>query len=154
MKTFFREFLERPLGELLVARLRAFLQKPPYDEPWPKEIDDAVRSRDAAMICHHCLTPQTCRAWFCPECGAVVGPYNNSMHYLQIFSLGEVLRSGVGPEARFTKLTVIGYVVLGLEQYSIFAPFYFFRIIRRRSKQRALPPPNNDGPALVEKTQE
>ena len=64
------------------------------------------------------------------------------MPFLYIFSIGEVLRSGTGPEARFTPLTVPGYIVFGLSQFGVFAPIYFFRLFmnwRRRSRSESVP---------------
>jgi hypothetical protein len=61
------------------------------------------------------------------------------MSYLHIFPIGEVLRSGVGPEARYTRITVPGYIALGLLQYNVFSPVYFICLVinwRKISKQR------------------
>jgi len=41
-------------------------------------------------------------------------PSTRLLPFVRIYSLGEVLRSGVGPSARFTALTIPGYIVMGL----------------------------------------
>jgi hypothetical protein len=50
------------------------------------------------------------------------------MPYVYIFSIGEALRSGVGPEAHFTPFRTVAYVSLGLAEYQILAPLYFLRL--------------------------
>jgi len=59
------------------------------------------------------------------------------MPYLRIFSVGEVLRSGVGPAARMTKLTVVGYALVALFEGWILAPVYGIRLIVNWRKIRA-----------------
>ena len=73
---------------------------------------------------------------FCPECGTAVGPYNNIMPYIRIFSYGEVYRVGVGPRAHFTPLTIVGHLIWGSTQYGIFFPFYLFRVARNFFRQK------------------
>jgi len=94
-----------------------------------RNADDEVPD-DAVPVCHHCFTPQPHNAIFCDECGMSVGPYNNSMPFERIAALGEVLRSGVGPEARFAPLRTLGYIFVGLWNNSILAPLYFLRLYR------------------------
>ena len=77
--------------------------------------------------------------WFCPVCGAAVGPYNNILPFIRIFSIGEALRSGVGPEAHFTPFRTVAYVAIGLTQYGVFAPLYYIRLFlnhRRLCKEQ------------------
>lgn len=127
-----------PLGRLLVNRLHRFLNPVLPPDPWPEELDRAVRADDAVEVCHHCFTPLTPFHWFCPDCGASVGRYNNWSPYLRIFALGEVLRSGVGHTARFTPLTTFGYLAFGLTEYAVLAPFYWLRLLiawHRNGKQ-------------------
>jgi len=54
--------------------------------PWSDEDQEAVNRPDAVRVCHRCLTPQEHLGWFCPECGAATGPYNNCMPFLHILS--------------------------------------------------------------------
>lgn len=98
--------------------------------PWPHEVDVAVRASDAVSVCHRCTTPCESPAWFCPTCGVAVGPYNNLLPFIRVFSVGEALRSGVGPEAHFSGFRTLAYVSLGLTMYGIFAPLYYVRLFR------------------------
>ena len=53
------------------------MEAPRTVEPWGDEAEKAVNDEEAVPLCHHCLTPQAHNGWFCPECGAIVGPYCN-----------------------------------------------------------------------------
>jgi hypothetical protein len=79
-----------------------------------------------AMRVHRCLIPQEDNAWFCPECGSAVGPYNNYMPFVVVFSKGEVLRAGVNDKFRPSFFIVCGFVVYALTQYAVFAPIYWY----------------------------
>ncbi len=131
------------LGAIFLTWLRPLWSTPPGPNPWPQDIEDALQAPDALEVCHHCFTPQDELRWFCPQCGAAVGPHNNWMHYVYIFSIGEVFRSGVGPEARFTKLTVPGYIAIGFLQLGVLSPLYFIRLFlnwRSLSRRGSHPP--------------
>jgi len=114
-------------------------------DPWGEEIDNALNQDDAVPVCHHCLTPQEHNGWFCPECGATVGPYCNYLPYVYIFSQGEVLRAGVTERLRPTPLIVVGYVLFSFGMVAIAAPvywFFLFKNLRRRdgAEAEASPP--------------
>ena len=112
-------------------------------DPWGPELTAELESLDAVPVCHHCFTPQQHDRWFCPECGNAVGPYNNYLPYVRIFSEGEVLRNGVYNRIRPSALIITGYLLLSVSAYLVFAPVYwwcFFRNLRRWSIQ----PPLND----------
>jgi hypothetical protein len=112
--------------------------------PWGPEIDEALAQSDATPICHHCFTPQPeLPGWFCPHCGAAVGPYNNWMEYVSIFSIGEVLSTGAFHRFSVSALTVVGLLFFSISQYLIFAPVYWFWLIRnvRRMQREAVQPP-------------
>jgi len=124
------EWKTKSLREIAVHHVGGWWRSLDRPDPWPHELDDAVHARDAIPVCHRCSTPCDSPVWFCPACGAAVGPYNNLMPYIRIFSIGEALRSGVGPGAHFTPFRAIAYVTLGLVEYAAFAPLYFFRLYR------------------------
>lgn len=148
MKGIFQRWKTEPMKDILLAWLRRWWHFPAKPDPWPEEVGRAIWEPDAVEVCHHCFAPQSEPRWFCPECGAAVGQYNNWMHYIHIFSVGEVLRSGMGPEARFSRLTVPGYVVFGLLEFGIFAPVYYvqlFRNWRRHARKPAQPPEPDPG---------
>ncbi len=106
------------------------MNAPHTEDPWGKATEDEVQKEDAVPVCHRCFTPQEHSGWFCPECGAIVGPYCNYMPYLYIFSQGEVLRAGVTEHLRRNLLVVAGFVLVSLEMFMIAAPVYWFLLFR------------------------
>src|SRR5258708_36073310 len=102
------------------------MQAPRTDDPWGKETDESVNQEDAVPLCHHCLTPQEHNGWFCPECGATVGPYVNYLPYIYIFSEGEMLRAGVNERFRRSPILLPGFILFSVLMYSIFAPIYLY----------------------------
>jgi hypothetical protein len=115
----------------LIAWVREAPQKP---DPWDAGIQRGLEEPEAVEICHHCFTPQPPNAWFCEQCGSAVGPYNNVMPYLNVFSEGEVLRNGATDRLRTNPLIVAGYLLFSLSVYAVFAPvfwFFFFKNLKR-----------------------
>jgi hypothetical protein len=99
-------------------------------DPWGDEVGKALDQDDAVPLCHHCFTPQQHNGWFCPECGATVGPYCNYLPFVYIFSQGEALRAGVTERIRRSPLIVVGLMLLSLSMFAIVAPFYWFFLFR------------------------
>jgi hypothetical protein len=99
-------------------------------DPWGDEIDKALDQDDAVPLCHHCFTPQQHNGWFCPECGATVGPYSNYLPFVYIFSQGEVLRAGVTERIRRSPLIVVGLMLLSVSMFALAAPFYWFFLFK------------------------
>jgi hypothetical protein len=97
---------------------------PPTPDPWDAEVEQRLRDPETREICHRCMTPHEPGAWFCAHCGAAVGPYNNLMPFLNVFSEGEVLRNGISDRFRRRPLIVIGYILISLGLFSFFAPIY------------------------------
>jgi hypothetical protein len=58
-----------------------------------------------------------------------VGPYNNLMPYLNIFSEGEVFRNGASGRFRNQPVILIGYFLISLGSYALFAPIYWFFLL-------------------------
>jgi|SRR5580765_2086584 len=110
--------------------LRWIRSAPVKPDPWDEATEAAVQAEDAVPVCHHCLTPARPDQWFCEHCGCAVGPYNNMMPFLNVFSEGEVFRNGVFAHVRRTPLTVFGYLLGSLANYLIFAPVYWFFLFR------------------------
>jgi len=54
-------------------------------DPWDVEITEKLNDPESTPVCHHCFTLQEHDRWFCPECGAAVGPYNNYLPFIYIF---------------------------------------------------------------------
>jgi hypothetical protein len=101
----------------------------PAPDPWPLDIDLAVRDPSAISLCVNCMYPQEERRWFCPYCGFPVGECVASMPYLYIFVLGESLRRGVtGPPERNALQTAF-LAVFAAGQYAVFAPLYWYWMV-------------------------
>ena len=113
------------------------MQAKPTPDPWGPEVDAAIHGPDALPVCHHCFTPQEDPNWFCPECGAAIGPYNNLMPYVQLFSEGEVFRTGVTGHWRPSALIVVGYLLASVGVAAIFAPVYWYFLLQNLRRQRA-----------------
>jgi len=142
-------------GAIIGKWFRSLCHAADKPDPWSKETDEGIRDPAALPVCHHCFAPQEPAAWFCPECGAATGPYNNVMPYLNVFSVGEVVRSGVKPGTRFNLLRTAGYILVGFLEYHVFSPLYFFRLYRnhrsrKESAERDAPEasPPGSGPAV------
>ena len=121
---------------VVIYRFVLWVMKAPRTvDPWGKETEEAVSDEKAVAVCLHCLAPQEHNGWFCPECGATVGPYCNYLPYIYIFSQGEVLRAGVTERIRRSKLITIGFLLFSSYMYVVAAPVYWFFLFRnlRRS---------------------
>ena len=125
----FTEFLSRYDGPLARWLRRLWSDVPP--DPWPKEINAAVRSPEAVPLCVYCLCPQAHHSWFCPHCGKPTGDLVALMPYPQVFVIGELFRNGVmGPPERRRGVQIF-LVVYSAAQYGIFAPLYWFWMLRK-----------------------
>ncbi|HEV2435075.1 MAG TPA: hypothetical protein VG077_03685 [Verrucomicrobiae bacterium] len=106
------------LGLLALAflwRLIAWIREAPQTpDPWDAEVEQKLQDPDVRQVCHRCLTPQEPEIWFCKHCGAAVGPYNNLMPFLNVFSEGEVLRNGVSAPFRNRRFIALGYCLITL----------------------------------------
>ena len=109
---------------------------PQAPNPWSPEIEQSIQSEDAMPVCVRCFTPQEHHNWFCPDCGAATGPFNNCMPFLYLYSEGEVLRSAVNGQIKPTWLTVSGYFLLSAGAFNLFAPFYWYRLYHGFEKYR------------------
>ncbi|HUA38300.1 MAG TPA: hypothetical protein VMA35_07855 [Candidatus Sulfopaludibacter sp.] len=87
---------------------------PPTPDPWDAEIEQKLQDPEIQEICHRCLTPHEPGTWFCRHCGTAVGPYNNLMPFLNVFSEGEVLRNGIHSRFRNRWFVAVGYSLIAL----------------------------------------
>ena len=126
---------------------RWFSGGPTAPNPWGPEIDEQMERPDAVPICTRCLEPHSSEARFCPNCGAPVDTLVNYGPYLYIFSLGHLFRIGSFGDFRCTRLTIAGFVVASLCNYSIFAPIYWFFLAKNVDRQRH---PTEDAPPIVD----
>jgi hypothetical protein len=104
------------IGGLMVGLFWRFIvwvrEAPTKPDPWDAETDKKLSDEETPQACHHCSTPLSSVAWFCPHCGSAVGPYNNMMPYVQIFSEGEVFRNGMNRRFQNRPLVVTGYLLM------------------------------------------
>jgi hypothetical protein len=128
------------VGQRLIAWIA---NCPCTPDPWGTEVENEINRPDATEVCHHCSAPQSPTAWFCPHCGNAVGPYNNLMPYVRIFSEGEVLRNGVNNKLRRNSLIVFGYFLVSLGCYFLIAPVYWFFLVRNLKNPREEKPEGN-----------
>jgi hypothetical protein len=103
-----------------------------------------LQADDATLICYRCLTPQSEAAWFCPHCGSAVGPYNNLMPYVQVFSEGEVFRNGVSHRFRNRPLVLAGFILMVPAINPLFAPFYWFLLFKNLRQNRRSEPDESE----------
>lgn len=89
-------------------------EAPTKPDPWDAEVERKLEEPEAVEICHRCFNQQPPNAWFCEHCGSAIGPYNNWMPYLHIFSTGEVLRNGIMDKLRPNVFTISGYLLLSI----------------------------------------
>ena len=100
-------------------------EAPVAPDPWDAETGRKVAEPETKEICPHCLAEQAPAAWFCPVCGRAVGPYNNMMPFVQIFSEGEVFRNGTSGRLRRSPLIIAGYILVALVMFSGSLVFFF-----------------------------
>ncbi len=67
-----------------------------------------------------------------------MGPYNNWMPYLYVFSQGEVLRNGTAGRFRINGVTILGYIFYSFSGFLIFAPIYLVFFFKNVSRLRHL----------------
>ncbi len=117
-------------GLLRVGRI------PASPDPWGKEIEKSLHEPEAVEVCHRCFDPVTPGSWFCGHCGCAVGPYNNWMPYVNVFSEGEILRNGANDKLRPSALVIAGYLIVTLHLYTVFAPIYWVFLFRNLKRQK------------------
>lgn len=133
------------VGGLAFAGLWGFViwirNAPITPDPWDAEVEQQLSEPEAVEVCPHCLTEQPPTAWFCARCGSAVGPYNNLMPYVQIFSEGEVFRNGTSGRFRNRPLILIGYFLITLGTFPFLAPIYLFSLLLNSNRSSGEPEP-------------
>ena len=113
-------------------------------DPCPSEVDLAVRTEDAVPVCVSCLFPQEERSWFCPNCAYPAGEYVTLMPFLQNFAIGELFRRGVvGPPENGIGRKAF-FFVASIGEYNVFAPLYWFWMIRKAKGKPICGAPRRD----------
>jgi hypothetical protein len=116
--------------------IRWIMEAPRTGDPWGQETEEALETEEAVPLCNHCLAPQQHNGWFCPECGATVGPYANYMPYVYVFAEGAVLRSGVTQRLPRKFFITLGFILVSLGTFAIAAPIYWFFLFRNLRQNR------------------
>jgi hypothetical protein len=80
---------------ILYAVIRWLTHGSVKPDPWGAEIEAEIQHGQALPLCPRCLTPHNEDVYFCDTCGRDVGQYVNWSPYLYIFSLGDILLTGV-----------------------------------------------------------
>src|SRR6185369_6005425 len=126
-------------GIILVFLWRMFVwlrESPRTPDPWDDVTEKRLNEPEAVEVCSRCFKPLTSDRWFCEHCGHAVGPYNNLMPFIYVFSEGEVLRAGVSDKLRPRPLIVVGYVLLSVSVYLFFAPIYWFFLFKNLTRRK------------------
>lgn len=136
-------------GSLVIYRLVLWVRESPtLPDPWGPEVETRLRGPNAVPVCHRCFTPCPTRGWFCENCGGAIGPYNNYMPYVRIFSEGEVFRNGVTGKVTTSPLIIAGYFLYSLISYLVFAPVYWlflFKNLKRQQEETSSVESDEDG---------
>ncbi|HEY4300119.1 MAG TPA: hypothetical protein VGM73_04560 [Candidatus Didemnitutus sp.] len=128
---------------VVIAKIREIAANAPPD-PWSSEV--APESLEACdPLCPDCLTPHGLAHRFCPRCAYPVGDFTPLDPYFQNLVVGDLFRRGIAgpPEPGLGRQAFL--VILSLNSYMIFAPLYWFWMVRKaRGKpicQRVRPAP-------------
>ena len=133
------------LGGLMLAGLWRIVvwirDAPATPDPWNAEIEQKLSEPEAVEVCPHCFTEQPPTAWFCAHCGSAVGPYNNLMPYVQVFSEGEVFRNGTSGRFRNRPVILIGYFLVVMGTFPFLAPIYLLSLLLNLKRPTGEPAP-------------
>ena len=128
--------------------IRWLFSGPPQPDPWSDEVAAEIAKDDAVPLCHRCLAPHDSSLDFCPDCGAPVGPYTNWLPYPYLFSIGHTLRIGTSGDFRRSPLTIAGFFCLGIVEYALFAPVYWFMLLKGLSDRGPSNAPSDPPPEV------
>jgi len=131
------------------AFLEFVRRKPVPPDPWNEGIATEIEREEAVPLCHRCLTAHESSADFCPKCGAAVGQYTNWLPFPYLFSVGDTLRIGTSGEFRRSPLTVCGFFLFSLVEYTIFAPVYWCLMLWRLRKRSAMDGGHDQSPPAL-----
>ena len=107
--------------------------------PWDAETEARIQGTDATPLCTRCLEPQEAGTRFCTHCGLPVDSLVPFSPYLYAFALGDVLTTGTTRNFKVSWLTVGGYLLLSIATYAVFAPIYWFRLLRNLHRMKKKP---------------
>ena len=115
-----------------------FINGPKTPDPWDEQVAAELAGEDAQPICPHCLTAHDELQHFCSDCGAPVGTCTNLMPFVYLFSISHILRIGTSETFKRSRFLIVSFFFLGLAQYSIFAPVYWFKLLKNVARMRHL----------------
>ena len=97
-------------------------------------------------LCTRCTAPVPGHFWFCPACGGASGEYVTVMPFMNIFAMGDLLRSGVSgpPEKNAGKKFML--ILTVLTQYGAFAIFYWLRMSQKAQGKPLIDDPTQPRP--------
>ena len=107
-----------------------FRNAKPTPNPWDEKTEESIQQPDASQICRRCLEPHEEFARYCPHCGIPVDSMVPLSPFHYAFAIGDVLLTGTQRKFPVNWLTITGFVFLSTIQYMVFAPVYWFRLIR------------------------
>lgn len=116
---------------------RWFFGGPASPNPWDEQVEQSIQEPDATPICRRCLQPHDENARYCAHCGLPVDALVPLSPFHQVFAIGDVLLTGTQRKFPVNWMTISGYVLLSMAQYLIFAPFYWFFLLRNVRRIRA-----------------
>ena len=105
--------------------------------PWGDTIEESIQQPDASPICRRCLEPHEEYARYCPHCGIPVDSMVPLSPFHYAFAIGDVLLTGTQRKFPVNWITITGFIFLSTIQYLIFAPVYWFRLIRNIKRLKA-----------------
>ena len=134
------------LGYATWALARWFLSSPTKPDPWDEQVSAELADGECEPLCHRCLSSHAPLANFCPKCGAAVGTYTNWLPFPYLFSIGHTLRIGTSESFNRSPLTIIGFFLLSIAEYTLLAPVYWIALIRNLRRFDRPGEPNSSGP--------
>lgn len=118
--------------------VRWFVAGRPGPNPWDEETERSIQQPGASPLCRRCLEPYAESARYCSHCGLPVDSLVPLSPFHQQFALGDVLLTGTQRRFPVNWLTITGYLFLSTAQYLIFAPVYWFLLLRNIRRQREI----------------
>ena len=138
---------------LLVMAVCALVHRE-YDirDPWDDLLEEDFWEKATPLyFCGNCGALFDDRRYFCESCGSSVGYYNNSMPFLWIFSLGDLLMYCISPGFRGGRMNIAGVYLMALGQYGPLAIFYLYRMHKQIKQNRQTRPVIQKSRSILDK---
>jgi len=96
----------------------------------------------------------TIRGWIFVQTVARLSALTRTGYPTLISSIGHTLRIGASGDFRRSPLTIAGFFCLGIVEYALFAPVYWFMLLKglstRGKSEPPSDPPPGDSPAAAD----